>query len=288
MPHLSVWDPRQRESIFDADVLTGEDATTVLEFERFLEMPLEFVIRNEVPGRLPEGHQANTTKPYTGNVFTGSRDRRLLHPTGHKLIDDDGNAIHPLLLVDSVELEGPIVTAEDRRKREGFWPADLESEAEIRECLGRFAERAWRRPVEPEEIDRYLAVVRGVRGAGESPRSAYQAAFVGVLASKNFFYLEQGSAEEPRAKLTDWELASRLSYSSGARCPTSRSSRPPARAPSASRKCSPRRSRGCSPTRRSRGSPTRFRGSGCSSIGWGCSRPTASSIPTTTSGSRRA
>jgi len=212
VPHLSVWDPRQRESIFDADVLTGEDATTVLEFERFLEMPLELMIRNEVPGRLPEGHQANTTKPYTGNVFTGSRDRRLLHPTGHKLVDDDGNAIHPLLLVDSVELEGPIVTADDRRKREGFWPADLEAEAEIRECLGRFAERAWRRPVEPEEIDRYLAVVRGVRGAGESPRSAYQAALVGVLASKNFFYLEQGSAAEPRVELTDWELASRLSY----------------------------------------------------------------------------
>ena len=33
-----------------------------------------------------------------------------------------------------------------------------------------------------------------------------------MLASKNFFYLEQGSASEPRAELADWELASRLSY----------------------------------------------------------------------------
>jgi len=212
VPHLSVWDPRQRKSIFDADVLTGEDATTVLEFERYLEMPLELVIRNEVPGRFGEGHQSNTTMPYAGNVFTGSRDRRLLHPTGHKLLDDEGHAIHPLLLVDSVELEGPIVTAEDRRKREGLWPVDLESEPEIRDCLGRFAERAWRRPVEPEEIDRYLALVRGLRAAGETPRAAYQGALVAALASKNFFYLEQGSADDPRAELTDWELASRLSY----------------------------------------------------------------------------
>ena len=38
------------------------------------------------------------------------------------------------------------------------------------------------------------------------------AAMVGVLTSKNFYYLEEGSAHERRDKVSDWELASRLSY----------------------------------------------------------------------------
>ena len=35
---------------------------------------------------------------------------------------------------------------------------------------------------------------------------------VGVLTSKNFYYLEEGSAAQRRDNVNDWELASRLSY----------------------------------------------------------------------------
>src|SRR5262249_41373839 len=38
------------------------------------------------------------------------------------------------------------------------------------------------------------------------------AAMVGILTSKNFYYLEEGSAKERRDKVNDVELASRLSY----------------------------------------------------------------------------
>lgn len=34
----------------------------------------------------------------------------------------------------------------------------------------------------------------------------------GVLTSRNFYYIVEGSADSPRARINDWELASRLSY----------------------------------------------------------------------------
>jgi hypothetical protein len=48
--------------------------------------------------------------------------------------------------------------------------------------------------------------------AGEKPRKAYLSAMAAVLASKNFYFLEEGSATERRDRVTDNELASRLSY----------------------------------------------------------------------------
>jgi hypothetical protein len=144
-----------------------------------------------------------------GGVFIGSRDHRLANPSGHKLFDDDGNPLHPLLIVDAIEVEGPIVSDEDRRKRKLFWP---ENGAQVRDRLKLFAERAWRRPVAANEIDRYTAIYAQERAAGEKPRAAYLAAMAGVLASKSFCYLESGDPDEQRLTLDDYELASRLSY----------------------------------------------------------------------------
>jgi mono/diheme cytochrome c family protein len=211
VPHLSVWDPKAKESIFDADVLAAEDQPTTIEFERFLSMPRELELHNEVPGKFGAGHHTNVLN-MGGGVFLGSRDHRLANPTGHKLFDDDGNALHPLLVVDAIELEGPIVSDDERRRREPFWPADLTDAGQARDCLGRFAERAWRRPIAPGEIDRYMAVYEHELAAGEKPRAAYLSAMAGVLASKSFCYLENGDPENQRRELNDFELASRLSY----------------------------------------------------------------------------
>jgi hypothetical protein len=61
-------------------------------------------------------------------------------------------------------------------------------------------------------MDRYLKLVQDEIKAGENFRSAFRAALVGILTSKNFYYLEVGTPGEKRAKVNDWELASRLSY----------------------------------------------------------------------------
>ena len=56
------------------------------------------------------------------------------------------------------------------------------------------------------------ACLQGRSCAGEeNVASAYQVALLGVLTSRHFTYIVEGDVE-PRDRLTDWELASRLSY----------------------------------------------------------------------------
>ena len=210
-PHLTVWNKKQKKSIFEADVLAAEAQPMTVEFEQFLSAPIALELRHELPPNFAGGSSRNTLE-MGGGVFIGSRDHRLGHPGADKLFDDDGNPLHPLLILDALEVEGPIVTDEERGKQAAFWPADLAGEAEVRACLTRFAERAWRRPVAADEIDRYTAVYTHESGAGEKPRAAYLSAMAGVLASKSFCYLENGDTGRQRRELNDFELASRLSY----------------------------------------------------------------------------
>ena len=213
VPHLTVWNKKQKKSIFEADVLAAEERPTTIEFEQFLSAPAALELHHELPSVFAGGSTGpSNVLEMGGSVFIGSRDHRLANPSAHKLFDDEGKPLHPVLIVDAIEIEGPIVTDEDRRKREPFWPADVADESKVRECLTRFAERAWRRPVKADEVDRYTAVYAEERAAGEKPRAAYLSAMAGVLASKSFFFLESGDPDSQRLSLDDYELASRLSY----------------------------------------------------------------------------
>lgn len=226
MPHLSIWHGQLRRSVFDQDISAPEDKPTLLEFEMELS-PGNYQLRNEVPRAFnPVGNHTLNVLNGGGSVFVSSRDVQLLNPTGYKLFDDDGQAIYPMLIVDFVEWEGPLTSEADLQKRAGLVPmAALKSSplpkdsgevdaflVEAQACLHRFAERAWRRPVTDAEIERYVAVIASEIAAGEKLRDAYRAAMVGVLTSKNFYYLAEGSAGQPREHVNDWELASRLSY----------------------------------------------------------------------------
>lgn len=207
VPHLALWHHGQKKAIVGRDVLAPEDQPTVLEIETFLPEGA-FNIRNEAPGMFSDGH----TLSHMSFAFRSTKTTPPSKPTGYKLLNEEGQPIYPLLIIDWVETEGPIITEADRKKRDGVIPAKAGDMAEARVCLKRFATRAWRRPPTDAEIDRYVKIVQGELRAGENFRAAYQAALVGILASKNFYYLEEGTAAEKRAKINDVELASRLSY----------------------------------------------------------------------------
>ncbi len=207
LPHLSLWHHGLKRTVVGRDVNAPEDKPTIVEIEAFLPEG-DFNVMNESPGMLADGQT-----PRVNEVpFVNTNVSRQSRPTGYKLFDDEGRLIFPLLIVDWVETEGPILLDADQKKREGLVPAKDGDLAEARECLRRFATRAWRRPVTDAELDRYLKIVASELAAGESFRSAYRAAMVGVLTSKNFYYLEEGSAAQRRETVDDWELASRLSY----------------------------------------------------------------------------
>ena len=211
-PHLSLWHQQLKRSVFDQDIIAPEGKPVVVEIVMALS-PGNYDVVHEVPAVFTEAgnHTLNVLNEGT-NVFTNSREMRDANPTGYQLFDDNGQPLYPMLLVDWIEWEGPLVSEADLKKREGLVPKTDGDLAEARECLQRMATRAWRRPATEAEVSRYVKVVESELAAGEKFRAAYRAAMVGILASKNFYYLEEGSATQRRDKVTDGELASRLSY----------------------------------------------------------------------------
>jgi hypothetical protein len=78
--------------------------------------------------------------------------------------------------------------------------------------IHRFAERAFRRPVQPEEVERVLRIFRLAHDRGESFERATQLALTTVLASPQFLFLVEPEESREDRPLTEHELASRLSY----------------------------------------------------------------------------
>jgi mono/diheme cytochrome c family protein/PAS domain-containing protein len=116
--------------------------------------------------------------------------------------------------------------------RSAWVPCDVEAPSIDAACVEgfvrRFGRRAWRRSLGADEIARYAALARGPDGAaGARGRSRARAGAAGarraleiivaaLLQSPNFIYRVEVGVPDPEVKgrriLTDFELASRLSY----------------------------------------------------------------------------
>lgn len=199
--------------LVELDLLAPEDEPEVVEFEVFLEMPvsLDFhVVATEGIDRRKGGHYRNALSG-SNYLFTHSSETTLLNPTAPKMFDEEGNGIYPMVLLDWIEWEGPIVTEAEKEKRKGILPPEGADREQIATQLRKFARRAWRRPVTREELQPYLAAYQAERAAGEAMAPAYRVALLGLLTSRHFTYLVEGDLA-PRESLHDFELASRLSY----------------------------------------------------------------------------
>jgi len=97
-------------------------------------------------------------------------------------------------------------------------PADAEGRrAFARQILGKFATKAYRRPVDDKTLDRLVALAEMVYGR---PNKTFEAgvsqAMVAVLASPRFLFREEGTIDAPPGQdhplIDEYSLASRLSY----------------------------------------------------------------------------
>jgi hypothetical protein len=83
----------------------------------------------------------------------------------------------------------------------------------MRLVLRTFAERAYRRPVEEGEMRRIANFLEVARRNGESPEFGVKLGITAILDSPHFlFRVEPDDPKQPERRLTDWELATRLSY----------------------------------------------------------------------------
>jgi hypothetical protein len=87
---------------------------------------------------------------------------------------------------------------------------------EARRIVGDFARRAYRRPLQPEELDRLTDLTERARADGSSFEQSVAVALQAVLVSPNFLFRGEWQPEPDNPKavhpVNEYALASRLSY----------------------------------------------------------------------------
>ncbi len=214
--HLSIGKRTGEETVaglIEFDLTAPEDSPQIYEFELFLEMPatLDFcVVATDVVDRR-QGAAFRNALTSPGYMFTHSSQTLLLNANAPQMFDDRGNGLFSTVLLDWIEWEGPLVSEEETSRCVGLVPPNEATPEVVAGYLQRFAERAWRRPVKNEELVEFLKSYRAEREAGEKTVDAYRVALQSVMTSRHFIYLVEG-APEARDRVSEWELASRLSY----------------------------------------------------------------------------
>jgi hypothetical protein len=128
------------------------------------------------------------------------------------------NFARPELRVSWFEIEGPLNDSwppSNHVKLLGnSTPGDTLDAKHARDVLGQFMRKAFRRPVEPSEIQAKMELFEKSRARGDSFTKSMREAFLSVLISPHFLFLVEQPSEikQEQKKLTDHEIASRLSY----------------------------------------------------------------------------
>ncbi len=210
-PRLRLYAADIGRTLFEQDIEAPEDKPITLEFRTHLPAghhPIHIV--NSVPGPNPEDRRSRP-----GPAMTAFTDLRSRLPWQMKFTDDDGKPCVPFLLLDSIEWEGPMYDSWPTLAHQRiFFGGALATKdaAYARKILAQFAERAWRRPVQDAEVDRLVKLFEDAQKFGDNFEYSIRTALLAVLCSKNFLYIEEGSPASASPQLSDWELASRLSY----------------------------------------------------------------------------
>lgn len=119
------------------------------------------------------------------------------------------------LWVEYLALDGPLDTRPASQRRLLAIDPSRPAVEQTPEVLGRFVRRAFRRPVQADEVDRLVSLVNDAISAGESWESAMQLAMQAVLCSPKFLFrmeLDSAPTDPIPRMIDDFQLASRLSY----------------------------------------------------------------------------
>ncbi len=204
---INIQETTLDRSLLARDVDAPEDQPVVLESRVHLPAGHRLIrITNDVPGPEPTGRPS---RDYNSLAFTGMNTR---FPWQLKLTDDSYQPICAFLLIDYVEFEGPMIESWPTPAHQFIFGEGNKDGTQAREIVTRFAGRAFRRPARPDEVDRYGQLAEEEMKSGKTFEGAIRTALLAILCSKDFLYLVEGAPEVATPKLTDYELASRLSY----------------------------------------------------------------------------
>lgn len=122
----------------------------------------------------------------------------------------------PPLLVEAIEFEAPYLPQWPPKSHTDIFvesPSRSADEAYTRTVLEQFLARAFRRPADANDVDRYLKFWQQIRGDYETYEDSITEVLVAILCSPRFLYLCEPLDELGQdGALADWMLANRLSY----------------------------------------------------------------------------
>ena len=130
--------------------------------------------------------------------------------------DNNSRTIDRNLIVGSVKIVGPIgkkSPSYDKIINVAPPKTKREAEAAAKSILNRLASKAYRRRVKPDELSRLLDLYKLSRSEGNAFDASIRFGLQAILVSPHFLYkVEAPVSEGETRKLTDFELASNLSY----------------------------------------------------------------------------
>ena len=118
----------------------------------------------------------------------------------------------PRMRVWGLDIEGPIYDQWPPASHQMLFGSETDAaRVDIAHAVQRLAARAFRRPVEPDDVEHYVAFIRRRIQDGDTHAAAIKSGLAAILTSPRFLYLDEGD-EEAGPRLNPHELASRLSY----------------------------------------------------------------------------
>lgn len=161
-------------------------------------------------GEVTKNGQAPATRViYSQNLF----DNGQLNDKHGSHFDNAWQLSVPRAVVRSIEFEAPVVDVWPPEHHARILPASplrsADPDAYVRQVLGAFITRAYRRPASHEEVERFFKLYKMLEPQFDSLEATMRETLSMVLVSPQFLYHTVAADE---LTTPDYELASRLSY----------------------------------------------------------------------------
>ena len=121
----------------------------------------------------------------------------------------------PPLLIKSVEFEAPYYPVWPPKSHTNIFfnsPNKADAETYAEEIISRFMQRAFRRPVDFGELNRYMSFWKDIKNDFDRFEDGVKEVLIAVLCSPNFIYLYEPEIPELKETEDQFYLASQLSY----------------------------------------------------------------------------
>jgi hypothetical protein len=169
----------------------------------------------ENPGYEPTRRLTRTEYRHTVRALLGVdydvEERFPPDLTGSSGFDNSANS----LFLQPTHLERYLAAADsiiETAHRQGHKATERPSAKELEGTLSGFVSRAYRRPATQDERNAYLSKLKSIQEAGAPPDQAWRQTLKTVLIAPDFLLRTEAVQSTDSYRITDYELASRISY----------------------------------------------------------------------------